>query len=324
MVLIVLCATGAALAQTDWVQYPGNPVVVPGDPGQWDERGRHIYSVVFDGATYHMYFTSPAPNGDLTDIGHATSIDRFTWIVDPNNPVVVRGAPGAWDADGLWSAAVAYDGSTFHMWYAGEGAGQLSVGHATSLDGSIWLKDPSNPVIGPGVPGSWNEFVAPWTVRIEGDTVKMWFYACCDDNGANNIGYAEFPGGIYPDPVLVPSADPSVWDSGFLCCPAVDFEEPGYHMFYIGGRSVTEGIGYAFSPDGIHWTKHAENPVVQAASGYIWNPVVLFDGSLHHLWYSHWNGSVFQINYAWSDGDAGLFADDFETGDTSLWSATVP
>jgi hypothetical protein len=40
-----------------------------------------------------------------------------------------------------------YDGALFHMWYSGGYPGIERAGYATSPDGSVWAKDPGNPVI---------------------------------------------------------------------------------------------------------------------------------------------------------------------------------
>jgi sucrose-6-phosphate hydrolase SacC (GH32 family) len=49
--------------------------------------------------TYHMYFWGrDQPGADplywYWDIGHATSSDGVTWVMDPSNPALVRGAAG--------------------------------------------------------------------------------------------------------------------------------------------------------------------------------------------------------------------------------------
>lgn len=37
---VVLLGAGIVSAQNEWVDYPGNPVLGPGEPGAWDEGGR--------------------------------------------------------------------------------------------------------------------------------------------------------------------------------------------------------------------------------------------------------------------------------------------
>jgi len=54
---ITLCSAGVAMGQTEWVQWPGNPIVGPGAPGSWDEGGHWLSNVIFDGSTYHMWFS---------------------------------------------------------------------------------------------------------------------------------------------------------------------------------------------------------------------------------------------------------------------------
>ena len=303
-------------------------MVGPGKPGSWDARGHLIFSVLFDGSIYHMWFRGLDQNFDPTGIGHATSSDGLPpWEMDPNNPVLTRGDPGEWDDQTLWSAAVVHDGSQFHLWYNAEGHSGGGTGYATSPNGSEWTKYFDNPVIENGAPGSWDEFVVPWTVMIDGGTYRMWFYGCC--GGGNRIGYAESADGIVwaqnPDPVLSPSPDPTAWDGQNVACMSVVFDGTNYHGLYLAGPDNSgPSFGYAFSDDGIHWTKHPDNPFLQSGAENIWNPIGTFDGSAFNMWYSHWDHSINWISHATSDCCAGLFGDDFETGDISLWSLAVP
>ena len=92
------CVAGAAMAQTVWVDDPANPVVPPPEPGAWDAE-RYLSSVIEVNGTYHMYFWGrDQPGADplywYWDIGHATSSDGVTWVMDPSNPALVRGAAG--------------------------------------------------------------------------------------------------------------------------------------------------------------------------------------------------------------------------------------
>ena len=197
LVSIVLCAAGAALAQTRWEQYPVNPVLGPGDPGSWDELARVEPAVLFDGSVYHMCFAGYDDASIGGGFGHATSLDGVDWTLDPNNPVLTPGDPGEWD-ETLWNRpAVNHDGSQFHMWYGGEDAqGIARGGYATSPDGSTWTKYFDNPVIDVGLPGSWDDrHVRPSAVVLDGDTYRMW-YASWGFQSLAAIGYAESTDGI--------------------------------------------------------------------------------------------------------------------------------
>ena len=138
LISIVLWGAGMAMGQTIWEQYPGNPVLEPGGPGEWDSLGRLVGAVVLNGDTYHMWFWGwdNSNNG----IGHATSSDGADWMMDPANPVLDHGQPGDWDeyfyVPGM---AVIHDGTQYVMWYSA-GTADLSTGRggrATSPDGSF-------------------------------------------------------------------------------------------------------------------------------------------------------------------------------------------
>ena len=50
-VLAVVCTAGVAFGQTFWVAHPHNPILGPGDPGEWDAGGRAATTVISDGST---------------------------------------------------------------------------------------------------------------------------------------------------------------------------------------------------------------------------------------------------------------------------------
>jgi hypothetical protein len=332
MVSIVLGVAAVAAAQTEWFDYLNNPVLGPGDPGRWDSGGRFPGAVVFVDGTYHMYFVGwdepPTDNG----MGHATSPDGVVWTLDQANPVLRSGGPGEWD-DWLWypSPAVTHDGAQFHMWYAGTTTGNpVQAGYATSPDGRAWTKYPGNPVMEEGPPGSWDdEHVRPGAVVLDGGTYKMWY------SGWNGnivlIGYAESANGIdwtkHSDPIL--GYTPGVWDSR-VANPSVVFDGIMYHMWYTGYIfSIGDWmIGYAFSTDGMTWRRDPDNPVIGLPGDDIYSLPVIFDGFTWHGWYVPSPGAgpgEFGVDYTTSTCCSGLlFANGFETGDTSLWSSAVP
>jgi predicted GH43/DUF377 family glycosyl hydrolase len=329
MLSIVACAAGVVSAQTVWEHYPGNPVLPPGDPGEWDEDGRIATSVVYDGSTWHMYYHGFSEAGM---IGHATSADGgVTWDIDvPNNPVLVPGDPGEWDEDVIGMPTVFHDGVEFHLWYSGGQGIVVQGGYATSPDGSTWTKYAGNPVLPIGAPGAWDDRHArPGPVIADGATLKMW-YSGVGPNGHVQIGYAESTdGGItwnkHPEPVLEETTDP-VWDQ-WVCNPGVVMIGSKYYMLYAGNGATTHWwrIGFAVSADGIHWRRYDEsNPVISVVGEHTTTSPVVFDGSTFHTWYGHYpfDQSTATSSYATSTGL--VFADDFESGSTSLWSTTVP
>ena len=93
-------------------------------------------------------------------------------------------------------------------------------------------------------------------------------------------------------PVLVLAESPGAWDSAYTCNPKViagKFKNPlddgqtyTYAMYYVGTALLSgtdNGIGVAFSNDGIHWGKYP-TPVIQPTSpqGYgVGQPALYYD-----------------------------------------------
>ena len=84
-------------------------------------------------------------------------------------------------------------------------------------------------------------------------------------------------------------------------------------------------VGYAFSSNPIAWTRHLDKSVMSVDGEDVYVLPIVFDGSTWHGWYTAFSGQgEWSIFYITSACCAGIFGDDFETGDTSLWSTTVP
>ncbi len=313
MVAIVVFSAGMAMGQTEWVQYPDNPVIGPADPGEWDSGFRQVVNVVSDGSMYHLYFIGDdEADGIPSGIGHATSSDGVTWTMDPNNPVLTPGAEGEWDEGGIADNAVIYDDGEFYMWYAGWIENWAAkVGYATSSDGSAWTKHPGNPLFEQGGPGSFDESgVFPNSVIFDGETYRMWYTGVDLPDFFFTVGYATSADGIswtkHSGPVLETG---SGWDSWDVSYPSVVFDGSIYHMWYsaagiVGNLALPTGIGYATSADGIEWAKYPDNPVFAFDEDHQpqWGFVV-FDGSAYRMWFDDWvfEGPPTGIFYATSE-----------------------
>jgi predicted GH43/DUF377 family glycosyl hydrolase len=113
-----------------WDKYPGNPVL-KGATGNWDALNNQNARVIYHDGKYEMWYNgNPAQNADY-NIGYATSNDGISWVKYVNNPVMVTGGSGSFDADWCWAPAVIYDGSNYYMWYTGFGNNLYHVGFAT-------------------------------------------------------------------------------------------------------------------------------------------------------------------------------------------------
>jgi predicted GH43/DUF377 family glycosyl hydrolase len=96
------------------------------------------------------------------------------------------------------------------------------------------------------------------------------------------------------------------WDEGAVMTGSVIYRNSKYHMWYNGYKDPFNSFGYAFSDDGITWTKYSGNPVLTpgAAGAFDANLggcYVLFYSGKFHMWYDGTNAGVYKIGYAYSD-----------------------
>jgi hypothetical protein len=279
--------------EINFLKHPSNPIFSPAAFPAWDAAYVARPTVIFDGVQYHMFYAGFNTNVYNWAVGHATSPDGIVWTRDSlHNPVLIQGSPGSWDSGGVGVSSVLFDGDSLHMWYTGAYTGNINykIGYATSTDGGItWTKyndttttsilyAESDPVLDVGQPGSWDRTVVKYPhVILEGDTFKMWYVG--RNNNDQAIGYATSPDGIVwskdtlHNPVLMPGT-PTCWDTSRVDDPCVVFDGTFYHMFYMGGLIYTNHqIGYAWSSDGIHWTKY-NDPRTQGWKYAISDPVL--------------------------------------------------
>ena len=156
-----------------------------------------------------------------------------------------------------------------------------------------------NPVLSPITPSSWEDWgvYAPFVLK-QGDTLKMW-YTGVKSYGVQQIGYAVSTDGInwqryQLNPVLRVGL-PGSWDAEYVGYPRIIFDGNTYRMWYFGHNNVSNPIfriGYATSPDGIHWTKaDSANPVLPLGEPGAWDSAThaghsyFFDSDTFHLWF---------------------------------------
>jgi hypothetical protein len=131
----------------EWTRYAGNPVLVEGPSGSWDDHGATFASVIYDSLAmeFRMYYHGFSYTG-VHQIGLATSPDGMNWTKYPGNPIMTPG-PASWDGQSVRVPMVWKEGLTdYRMIYTGNGSGGMRVGYATSSDGISWTKHPANPV----------------------------------------------------------------------------------------------------------------------------------------------------------------------------------
>jgi predicted GH43/DUF377 family glycosyl hydrolase len=97
------------------------------------------------------------------------------------------------------------------------------------------------------------------------------------------------------NPVLLPTA--GSWDGDYVTTPRVLYDNTTYRMWYMGGLSGVNRIGYATSSDGINWVKHGIvlGPGLPGDwdSSSIALGSVLWNGTTYLMWYTGTNGTVY-------------------------------
>ncbi len=201
--------------------------------------------VLYDEEKFKMWYT--IYRQDILGIGYAESADGLMWETDvPGTlPHVLQPTPGGWDQDGMETVSILKKGGRYWMWYlgypcdrpAGERGRFKCIGVATSDDGIHWIKHPE-PVLKPTEP--WEQPYLRWYVE-NGEEFQAW------------------EGGVEEPTVVWDAAEKlfKMWYAGFTLreLTFVEHGEP------ITREVILYQIGYATSPDGIHWTKYAGSPV---------------------------------------------------------------
>ncbi len=173
------------------------------------------------------------------------------WRPFTNNPVLTPGPSGAWDAGALGSMTVLRVGDLFHMYYEAWGVRgnsdadytSLQIGHATSRDGTHWLKDPANPVLPKGTgeawdrDGTWDPFVL-----YENGVFKMWYGGGMDNHC--DWGYATSSNGVHFVKHGQISHLGNVEDDHVIH----DAASGRYAMFYWDRKHEPNGLRLAWSP----------------------------------------------------------------------------
>ncbi|MFC2101967.1 tetratricopeptide repeat protein, partial [Bacteroidota bacterium] len=185
---------------------------------------------------------------------------------------------------------------------------------------TTWYKYPGNPVIKYSDSDVWDQVCIPLTVLFEDDQYHLWYKGWSTKNAANTIGigYATSPDGIHwqknDNNPLEFRCNSEPWD---LECCYRSFDilklEALYTMWYVGfdKRDSTTKIGFAWSENGLKWTKHPEPLLKPGKEGewddaYLNNAEVYFDGIRYHMWYNGVNKRDWKTKVGYATSDDGI------------------
>jgi predicted GH43/DUF377 family glycosyl hydrolase len=199
---------------------------------------------------------------------------QITWKRSEANPILpVSAQPLCYAIE----PSVLYDSvnQAYRMWYCSyDCGGALTISTAVSSDGETWIPYGGNPVLTPGISGSWDSQTiwAAEVVKVYG----MYYMFYSGWNGQHiQIGLAKSEDGLawqkdYSNPVLgVGSAN--AWDRDHVTYARVLYEENRFMLWYDGRSGQAISTGMATSTDGRTWTKHPSNPVLTPAASGQWD-----------------------------------------------------
>ena len=182
----------------NWVKYSNNPVLTPSALGNDDKYMAAPYVIRLH-LTYNMWYTgksSAEPN--VNRIIYATSFDGINWTKWPSPVLTPPSDPTAWDANGVYSSSVVWNGRMFGAWFSGINQTGLvpRIGFATSLDGAAWNPSPNNPILVPGPSGTWDSAGVEQPSVVEQGNSYMMFYDGYSNQQGQRIGLALSPEGF--------------------------------------------------------------------------------------------------------------------------------
>ena len=169
----------------NWTKHPSNPILLPGT-APWESAAVTYPCIMPYSNGYKMWYGGYSANFSQTALGYATSPDGITWERYAGNPVLPPGAGGQWDHV-VFGPRVLFIDNNYYMFYTGETVVYQSdkIGLATSPDGLVWTKYPSNPVLKPTA-GQWDGGrIEVGSVLQDADTLKM--YYCGLTAGTTNM-----------------------------------------------------------------------------------------------------------------------------------------
>lgn len=205
------------------------------------------------------------------------------WTKHAGNPVMVRSQLWA-ESDYICEPNILYGDGLFRMWFSQmHPAGRrTALGYATSCDGFTWMKYPHNPVLVMDK----GEVHRPSVMRHNGT-----YYAFAIQNeyeeSATMYRWSSRDGITWGDEHLVMKCN-QPWEGGLSNMAVIVDDDGIWRMLYTGGGgekgvSKRPDFGYAWSPDGIAWTKYEGNPVITGFYGG--DPFLVKIGDRYYTWH---------------------------------------
>ena len=172
----------------NWTRAAENPIIGPGNEGDWDGLFIESPTVTFSDGTYYMLYSGIDTTWSVR-IGLATSPDGINWTKYAGNPVIDVGVNTSWEGFGVATPSILKTDTGFEMWYCGVSfqdildnnqVDTIKIGYATSSDAMNWVKHASNPILNTySPPYTHYENYGPWTPDViywpDSSKYYMWY-----------------------------------------------------------------------------------------------------------------------------------------------------
>ncbi len=281
-----LTATPTAVPPPFFEPVQETPVFPRGPEGSWHQDNMEPGAIVHHDGLFHMFFNGIVSWPAKAAIGYATSPDGAAWTLAAANPILDSAAEtfegytffvssAVPEADGTWTLYL------YTLLEGRDGAGGSILRATSPHPAGPWTLAPA-PVLSPGPADAWDasRVTQPSVLRTEDGYVM--FYTGFDTDKLKSIrmiGMATSPDGVqwtkYDDPdtggLQFADSDPvfglgarGEWDGYRVFQPHVVRTADGYLMLYKANIQIgrAEAYGFAFSADGVQWTRYGGNPII--------------------------------------------------------------
>ncbi len=245
--------------------------------GEWylkvdakDSMGLILYSgetdvQIFAGFTTQVNLVLEPTGGGFGNIHIWVTwgIPSDNWIDYSGNPILSPSG-SYFETHGVGQSNVLFIGGVYKMWYVGDAGGSNKfVMYAESTNGINWTRPHPDPVLSPGVSGSWDDLaVHPGAIMFDDGHYYMFYTGWSDPDVQWGVGFAESTDGIswvkHPEPVLLGTIG---WEYQIAASSVIKVDSV-YYLYYDIRSLPYVKIGLATSTDRINWTRYSGNPIL--------------------------------------------------------------